>query len=154
MLKKLKTRILKDWYILLLELLLLVVSVATLINVVTVYWRVDIYPVSSFMAVWYTISAFMEQSYYLLINSLVICALLLGTVFAIYKRTILLPLMTLVYLIYDFYVLITWFIDGLETGAWSLFVPLMCISFALIVLMVVYCYICWRRKHPRKKTYY
>ena len=154
MLKNWKTLIFKDWNVKLLQLLLLIVSIASLINVIIVYWRVDIFSVASFLSVWYTISAFMEQSYYLIINSLVICALMFMTIFSLHRKKLFLPLMTLVYFIYNFYVVITWFVDGLDTGAWKIFVPHMIITFVIIVLLGVYCGIRLHKKYGRKKTYY
>lgn len=144
----------KDWSTTLLQLLLLIVSLVTLVNVAIVYWYVDILPVALFSAVWYMIRSFIEQSPYLIINSIVICILLFLSVFSIHRKKILIPFMTLLYLFYDLYQLIIMFFNGLDNGLWDLFVVQMIISVVLIVLMIRYCYIVFRKRHPRKKTYY
>lgn len=144
----------RDWSTTLLVLLLLTVAVATCVNVGMVYWYVDIFSVASFSAVWYIIRAFIAQSHYLIINSVVICILLLVSVVSVCRKKLFLPLMTLAYLAYDLYQVLTQFFKGLDNGLWKLFVVQLIILVVLILLMCRYCYITYRKRHPRKKTYY
>lgn len=123
-----------------LTVLLTIVSVVSLINVFVMYWLPINIPLNSFSAVRLTVIALIEKQYYLILVSLLIGVLLFLTTIAIRRRRILLPGLLLLYLIYDFVVVLSLFIDGLDDGYWRTYIIQTIVSITLIVLLCVYCW--------------
>ena len=121
-----------------LTILLTVVSTVSLINVLVMYWFPIVIPLSTFSAVRLTVLAFIEKRYSLLIVSVLICALLFLSTISVRKQHILLPLLSLVYLIYDCVRVFVLLVNGLSDGYWKTYIIQTLILIALIVLLCVY----------------
>lgn len=134
-----------------LTVLLMIVSVVSTINVIVVMCGVPIFlPLSCFSAIQVLVFAFMAKQYYLIPVSIAICVLLFLTTISAYRRHIVLPVLSCIYLICDFIILLILFIYGLSDGYWTTyFIPII-ITSALIVLLCHYCW-CWLRIRVRKK---
>lgn len=132
--------------------LLLAVSVVTFINVLVMYWFPIIIPLSSFSAVRLTVLLLIEKQYYLIPVSLLICVLLLLTAISIRRQHILLPGLSLPYLIYDFVIVLSLFVNGLDDGYWKTYIIQMTVSIALIVLLCIYCFTCLRARYKRYQS--
>ena len=123
-----------------LTVLLTIVSVVSLINVFVMYWLPINIPLNSFSAVRLTVVALLEKQYCLILVSLLLSLLLFFTTFAIRRQHILLPSLSLLYLIYDFAIILSLLIDGLDDGYWRTYIIQTIISGALIVLLSIYCW--------------
>ena len=122
-----------------LNILLTIVSTVSLINVFVMYWFPINIPLSSFSAVRLTFIAFIEKRYYLILVSALICVLLFLSTLSVRRQHIILPGLSLLYLIYDFIVVMSLFVDGLDDGYWKTYIIRTIISIPLIVLLCVYC---------------
>ena len=122
-----------------LTVLLTIVSTVSLINVFVMYWLPIRIPISSFSAVRLTAVAFIEKRYYLILFSILICVLLLLSALSVRRQYVVLPSLSLLYLIYDFIKVMSLFIDGLDDGYWKTYIIRTIISIPLIVLLCVYC---------------
>ena len=122
-----------------LTVLLAIVSTVSLINVIVMYWfPIDI-PISSFSAVRLSVVAFMDERYYLNLFSILICVLLFLSTRSVRCGHIVLPSLSLLYLIYDFIKVMSLFVDGLEDGYWQTYIIRTIIPIPLIVLLCNYC---------------
>ncbi len=136
-----------------LTILLTIVSVSSLINVFVMYWFPINIPFSSFSAVRLTFIAFIEKRYYLIMVSILICVLLFLSAFFVRRQHIILPSLSLLYLIYDFAIVFSLFVDGLEDGYWRTYVVWLIVAIVLIVLLCIYCwnglrnYLHYQKKH-------
>lgn len=124
----------------LLTILLKVVSITTLINILVLYWLPINAFLSSFSAVKIVALSFLEKRYYLIPASVLICTLLFFTTISIRRQHILLPVLSLVYLIYDFATVLSLLIDGLYDGYWKIYIIQTIVLFVLIVLLCIYCW--------------
>ena len=127
-----------------LTVLLTIVSTVSLINVFVMYWLPIRIPISSFSAVRLTAVAFIEKRYYLILFSILICVLLFLSTFSVRRQHIILPSLSLLYLVYDFFVVLSLFIDGLYDGYWKTYIIQTLILIALIVLLCVFLLNCLR----------
>ena len=132
--------------------LLMTVSVVTFINVLVMYWFPIMIPISSFTAVRLTVLLLIEKRYYLIPVSLLICALLLLTAISIRRQHILLPGLSLPYLIYDFAIVLSLFVNGIDDGYWKTYIVQMTVSIALIALLGIYCFACLRARYERNQS--
>ena len=98
-----------------------------------------IIPVSSFAAVRLTAVAFIEKKYYLISVSILICALLFSASLSVRRKHIILPCLSLLYLLYDFVVVLSLIVDGLVDGYWRMYIVQTVTTITLIVLLCVYC---------------
>ncbi len=133
-----------------LSILLIIVSAITLINVLVLYWFPVIIPLSSFSAVRTTFVAFIEKRYALIAVSLLICGLLFLSAISVRRQRVLLPALTLVYLLYDFLVVLSLLVQGIDDGYWTYYIIQTLISAVLIGLLGMYCWTNLRahRRHP------
>ena len=120
--------------------LLTIVSSVSLVNILVMYWLPINIPLNSFSAVRLTVIAFIERKYYLIAVSLSVCALLLLTTIAIRRQCILLPILSLLYSIYDFIIVLSSIIDSLDYGYWIMYIIPALVSIALIAFLCVYCW--------------
>ncbi len=134
-----------------LTILLASVSVISLINVFVMYWFPINIPISSFSAVRFTVIAFTEKRYYLILFSILICVLLFLSTISVRRQRIILPGLSLIYLIYDFAIVLPLFIDGLDDGYWRSYIIRIIVSIVLVVLLCIYCWI-GLRNYLHKKT--
>lgn len=116
------------------------VSITTLFNSIIIYWIPIIIPFSSFTAIRLVFFAFIEKYYWLLIFVFCICILLFLTAVSVYRRHILLPILSLIYLIYDFVIVFSLLVDGLGDSYWKPYIIQTLILIALIVLLCIYCW--------------
>ena len=128
----------------LLIILLAIVAAVTFANVITMYWFPNIIPLGSFSAVRLTVVALIEKQYYLILVSLLIAMLLLFTMISIRKQGIILPILSLLYLVYDFIVVMILLIKGLNDNYWITYITPTIVSLSLIVLLCIYC-LNWKR---------
>ena len=119
--------------------LLTIVSIVTFVNVFIMYWFPINIPLSSFSTVRCTFIAFIEKRYYLILVSVLICVVLFLSTRSIRRKHIILPSLSLLYLIYDFIIVLLLFIDGLDGGYWRTYITRTIVLFVLIVLPCVYC---------------
>ena len=122
-----------------LTILLTIVSAVSLINVFVMYWFPINIPLCSFSAVRLTVVAFIEKRYYLILVSVLVCVLLFLSTLSVRRQHIILPSLSLLYLIYDFIIVLSLFIDGLDDGYWRTYIIRTIVAIALIVLLCVYC---------------
>ena len=121
-----------------LTVLLMIVAIVTFVNVTVMYWIPINIPLSSFSAVRTVFVAFVEKRYYLILFSILICALLFLSTLSVRRQHIVLPSLSLLYLIYDFFVIMSLLIDGLADGYWKTYIFQTLILIALIVLLCIY----------------
>ena len=119
--------------------LLIIVSVTTFVNVIALYWIPINVPLNSFFAVRLAFVAMIESRYYLSFISLLISALLFLSAISIRRKRIILPMLTFVYIMYDYIIVWLLAIDGLHDGYWRTYIIRMSVSTILIVLLCVYC---------------
>lgn len=129
-----------------LTVLLTIVSVVTFVNVLVMYWLPINMHLNSFSAVRLTFLALIEKRYYLILVSVLICVLLFLSTISIRRQHILLPILSLVYLTYDFIIVLFLLIDGLHDGYWRMYIIRTIVSVALIMLLCIYCWTCLRDK--------
>lgn len=122
------------------------VSIITLFNVIIIYWFPVTIPFSSLVAIRLMFLAFIEKAYWLILISLLICVLLFLTAVSVHRRHILLPILSLMYLVYDFIIVLSMLIDGLQDGYWRMYIIQTVVAITLIVLLCVYCWTCLRKK--------
>ena len=123
----------------LLAILWTTVAIATSINIQLMYWIPTNIPLSSFSAVRMSFIAFIEKRYYLIIVGLLVGLLLLLTTFAIRKQQVFLPVLSLIYLIYDFIKVLALLINGFYDGYWIMYIVQTIVTAVLIVLLCTYC---------------
>lgn len=121
-----------------LTVLLAIVSTISLINVFVMYWLPILIPISSFSAVRLSVVAFIEKRYCLILFSILICILLLLSALSVRRQHVVLPSLSLLYLIYDFIVVMSLFVDGLDDGYWKTYIIQILILIALIVMLCAY----------------
>lgn len=122
------------------------VSIITLFNSIIIYWAPVIIPFSSFTAVRLVFLAFIEKYNWLIFLSLLICILLFLTAVSVYRRHILLPILTLMYLIYDLIIVLSLLIDGLGDGYWRMYIIQAVVTATIIVLLCTYCWTYFPKK--------
>lgn len=127
--------------------LLSLVSIITLFNSIIIYWVPVIIPFSSFAAVRLVFLAFIEKYNWLIFLSLLICILLFLTAVSVYRRHILLPILTLMYLIYDLIIVLSLLIDGIGDGYWRMYIIQAVVTATIIVLLCTYCWTYFRKKY-------
>lgn len=123
----------------LLTCLLGLMSITTLINIILMYWIPIILPFSSFVAARIVVLAFIEKEHWLILFSLLICVLLFLSACSISRKQILLPGLSLAYLVYDFLTLLFLMLDGIHDGYWKTYIIHTTVPVALIVLLCSYC---------------
>ena len=134
-----------------LRVLLTVTSVFTFINLLTMPLFPTLIPLSSFSAVRIMFVAFVEKQYYLIPVSVLICALPFLATISIRRQRIVLPLLSLMYLIYDFIIVFSLLIDGLnDYGQWRTYVVQTLIAVALILSLCIYCWSILQTKLNRR----
>lgn len=126
------------------------VSITTLFNSIIIYWIPIIIPISSLTAIRLVFLSFIGKNYWLLLFSFLICLLLFLTAVSIYRRHILLPTLSLIYLIYDLVRVFVLLINGLGDGYWKTYIIQTLISIVLIVSLCVYC-LHYLQNHPYKR---
>ena len=122
------------------------VSIITFLNSIILYWVPIIIPFSSFAAVRLVVLAFIEKHYWLILLSLLVCVLLFLTTVSVYRRHILLPILSLTYLIYEFIVVLFQLIDGLGDGYWKMYIVQTVVTTTIIVLLCTYCWSYFQKK--------
>jgi len=122
----------------LLPTMLIIVSAVSVINIITMYWLPFMLPIGFFSAIRLTVVALIEKQYYLILVSLLICTLLLSSAFSIHRQHILLPVLSLVYLVYDFIVVLSLLMNGLVDGYWKTYVIYSIVLIVLIILLFIY----------------
>lgn len=127
-----------------LTVLLTIVSVVTFVNMLAMYWVPINIPLSSFSAVRTMFVAFVEKRYYLILICVLICVLLFLSSISVRRQHSLLPVLSLLYLIYDFIIVLSLFIDGIGDGYWRTYIIQIIVSITLIVLLSIYCWNCLR----------
>lgn len=100
-----------------LTILLTIVSAVSLINVFVLYWFPINIPLSSFSAVRLTVVAFIEKRYYLILVSVLVCVLLFLSTLSVRRQHIILPGLSLLYLIYDFIIVFHFLKGNIEMTA-------------------------------------
>ena len=126
--------------------LLMIVSAASFVNVLVMYWFPHLFPLSAFSAVRLMFLAFIEKRYWLIPVSILICALLFRSALSVRKRRILLPVLSLLYVAYDFVFVLRLLIDGLRDGYWKTYIVQTLVLLALIVLLCIHGWDCLRTR--------
>ena len=121
-----------------LTILLASVSTVSLINVFVMYWFPINIPISSLSAVRLAVIAFIEKRYYLIPVSVLICGLLFLSALSVRRQQIILPSVSLLYLIYDFIIVMSLLINGLDDGYWKTYIIRTIISISMIALLCIY----------------
>lgn len=133
-----------------LQVLLTILSVVTFVNILVIYWIPINIPLSSFSAVRTMFVAFAEKRYHLILASVLICVLLFLSTISVHRQRSLLPVLSLLYLIYDFVIVVSLLIDGIGDGCWRTYIIQTIFSITLIVLLCIYCWNCLRNNlHSR-----
>lgn len=127
-----------------LTILLTLVSGVSLINVLVLYWLPINIPLSSFSIVRLAVVAFIEKRHYLILVSLLICTLQFLSIIFIRREQCILPILALLYQLYDFVAVLILFVSGFSDGYWSSYIIQLIISFSLLVLLSSYCWNCIR----------
>ena len=121
-----------------LQTLLKIVSITTFFNVIVIYWVPINVPISSFSAIRVMFVALIEKKYYLIAVSALICLLLFLSAVSIRKKCVILPALSLAYLIYDSIVVLLLLIDGFNDGYWKVYIIQAIVTAALVVLLCIY----------------
>ena len=132
-----------------LGILLIILGLASAIAV-PAYTVSAVFAVSSFSIVRFLLLGLAEQQYYLILVSVLLCVLILITPIFIYRNRILVPLLSLIYFVYDLIAVVSLSISDFFIGeGWYTLSThsvkiLMIIS--VITLLSVYCWDCLRKK--------
>lgn len=129
-----------------LTVLLTIVSIVTFVNALIMYWIPINIPLSSFSAVRNMFVAFIERRYYLILVSALICVLLFLSTISVRRQHILLPVLSLMYLIYDLVRIFSLLVNGLGDGYWRTYIIQTIILFALTASLGTYCWTYLRNK--------
>ena len=120
--------------------LLTSISVTTFVNILLMPWiPIDI-PISSFSAVRTMFVAIAERRYHLALVSILVCVLLFLSTVSVRRQHILLPILSILFLICDSIMLLILFIDGLGVGYWKTYIIRITVSITVIVLLYAYLY--------------
>lgn len=112
----------------------------TLINVIIMYWFPIILPFTVFTPLRLVMLAYIKKQYWLVLVSVLVCILLLMTIRAICKKGILFPILSLLYLVYDFLTVLYVLIDSITDGFWMIYIVQILMPLILIILMCIYCW--------------
>ena len=123
-----------------LTVLLTIISVITFVNILVMYWIPINLPLSSFSAVRTMFVAFIEKRYYLTIVSTLICILLFLSTISVRRQHIFWPVLSLMYLIYDFTIIFALLVEGVVDGYWRTYIIQAIFSITLIILLCIYCW--------------
>lgn len=136
----------------LLSVLLKTVSIITLLNALVLYWIPMYVPLSSFFAIKLSFIAFVENRYYLIPISILICILLFSAALSIDRQRILCTTLSLIYLVCDFIMLYPLLIEGLcarDSFAWIYLIQTI-LDVTLAILICIYCWFYLRQKLLRR----
>ena len=135
-----------------LSISLIVIPVASIINVLVMWFFPIVFPISDFVAIRFVLMAFAHHKLYLISVGLLACILLFVTMFFVRKRCIVLPTLTCLYFVYELGVVLYLSIGDFRYG-YRAYLPPMIISITMIVFLCIYCYKCIREKiHNRKRA--
>ncbi len=126
------------------------VSVVTLINVIILYRYPSFVPFSSFIVRRLMFLAFIEKAYWLILLSVLICALVFLTAVSVHRRHILLPILSLIFLVYEFITAFSLLIDGMHYPYWCEYAIVIATAGILILLLCVYCLDYFRKRCEQK----
>lgn len=129
-----------------LTLILTIVSIITFFNVLIMYLLPLYIPLSSFSSVRIMFISLVEKKYILSIVSVLPSILLFVSTISIRRWHIVLPMLSLVYIVCDFITLLLLLINSLDDGYWTTYIIPITISIVLILLLCLYCYEYYSRK--------
>ena len=112
----------------------------TLINVIIMYWFPIIFPFTVFTPLRLVMLAYIKEQYWLVLVSVLVCILLLMTIREICKQRILFPILSLLYLVYDFLTVLYVLIDSISDGYWTIYIVQILMPLILIILICIYCW--------------
>ncbi len=134
------------------SIILWLVSLCSFINILSMFWVPIILPFSSYSIVRIAFVAFIEERYYLLVIGLVVCLLLLLTAISINKNKIILPIISLLYLVCDLFIVLFLLFRGISDGYWHMYIIQVAVTFILTIILSVYIVIKLRSKHKFYKS--
>ena len=124
-----------------------VFSIASVINVLILYWIPILLPIGSYSTIYLAAISFIEKRYYLLVVSLLICVVLILTIFSIKRNRFLLPALSLLYILIDLIFVFRNFVLSIIDGMFYLWIVPLVVLFSLVVLLCKYC---WRGLDKRR----
>lgn len=135
-----------------LSALLIVLPVATVASMLMLLvFPIDI-PLKSFFAFRVAFIGLMEKQFYLILLSVLICALLFLSALAVRKQQILLPALSLAYLLYDCYTVLSFLVDSLDDDEyWTTYIPQALVLIIVVALLGLYCFACIRNRLLAKR---
>ena len=122
-----------------LQIILVVFTAVTCINVLILYWAPVYIPISSFSAVRAMTVAFLEKKYYLILVSIGICALLFMATRSVFRQMRLWPLLLLLYCLYDLFMVLSQLAANISDGYWKNYVISGATLLIAIVNLCIYC---------------
>ena len=145
-----------------LTILLIVVSAVTLVHLLIFYlslatnswdlfhvfgWFLDNLQLSSFSAIRLTWIGMAIGGVWLAPIGVLICALLFAAALSVRGQRIILPILSLLYLIYDFGTVLSAIFSTLDNGFryWKRYIVPLLVPFVLIVLLGIYGWDYWRK---------
>lgn len=128
------------------------VSLCSFVNILGMFWVPIILPLSSYSIVRMAFVAFIEERYYLLVIGLVICLLLLLTAISINRDRIILPIISLLYLMCDLFIVLFLLFCGISDGYWYMYIIQVAVIIILTIILSVYIVIKIRSKHKFYKS--
>ena len=120
-----------------LKILLIIVSVVTFGNILVMYWVPINIPLSSFFIVRTMFVAIIEKQYYLIPIIMLLCVIMFFTAISIEKHKVILPILSLLYSICDFIIVMFLAISAAD-GYWKTYIISIITSSTLIVLLCIY----------------
>ena len=126
-------------------LLLKIISIASFSNILLIYWLPISLPFSSFSVVRLAVTAMIEKRYYLVLGSILVCILLFFATLSIRKQKLLLPALSLIYMAYDFCIVLSLLVEGFSDSYWRMYILRTIFSTVVMALLFYYCWNCTQR---------
>ena len=124
-------------------------SVITLITSILWFLPIDL-PFGMYSVLNLVYYFLLKRIYWLLFLGFLICVLFFLAAVSIRKRRILLPMLSLMYLVFEFIVMLCLMLGRLKYGYWMRYIKNIVPIMVTIVLLCIYCWSYWREK--RKKS--
>lgn len=123
------------------------VGIVTFVNAIVLYWIPGWWPLSSFVAISIQMLAYIQKTYWMLLLTLMVCILLFSSAISVRKGKIVLPIVSTVYFVGEFIVILFLIFDSLHDGYWTTYIVYALVQVVLIVMLCLYfCSFCKKTK--------
>ena len=119
---------------------LMVLSITTFTNCLIMYWLPIMLPNGSFSILRIVFVGFAEKCYYLVVIGLLLSVGLFVSSFSVRRKHRVLPLLSLIYLVFDCSMVFLLFAEGLQVGYGGIYVLQLMFAVPILVFLCSYCF--------------